>query len=443
LEIVKICHIFLNTIEQTTNETSESIIKIIMHTWLRRILSILLATGMLIACNVTEKISDTQSEPDNQLSGTIVFWQSYPSNLQDTLVSQYKKSFDKYIKKFTKLYPQVKIIVELTEGQQQLVEELKSQVEMGLGPDLIYIQSVYTVPLIEADVLRSLDQDSVDWWQFRPDAIIQVLYKGKLYGLPLNLSTQALCYNKDKVNQIPETLSELIVQARQGYSVGMLSRFDDAFWGTQIFGGELLDDQGRMILAQGNGWARWMKWLKNAKNEPNFILNEDAFILQQAFVEAKLAYYVCWSYEIPFLRESLGSDKFGVALLPGGENELAAPALFANGLFFSSASSQAQAQIALRFAQFLTNKVVQTEMTTGFRAIIPANNNTIIDPRLFPIQGVLQKQSQAARAYSLDQTKKVDAIINYGRDYYTRVMAGEIAPEQAAKEFSQIINSQF
>lgn len=413
---------------------SESIIKMIVHTWLRRILSILLATGLLVACSVTET--------DSQLSGTIVFWQAYPENLQGTLISQYKASFDKYIKKFTKLYPQVKIIVELTEEQQSF-EELKSQVEMGLGPDLIFIESVYTVPLIKADVLRSIDKYPVDWLQFRPEAIIQVLYQGKLYALPLYLSTQVLCYNKDKVKQTPETLSELIVQARKGYSVGMLSRFDDAFWGTGIFGGELLDDQGRMILAQGNGWARWMEWLKNAKNEPNFILNEDTFILQQAFVEAKLAYYVCWSYEIPFLRESLGPDKFGVALLPGGENALAAPPLFAGSLFFSSASSQAQAQIALRFAQFLTNKEVQTEVATEFRSVIPANNNAIIDPRLFPIQGILLEQSQAARAYSLDQTEKVDAISNYGRDYYTRVIAGEIAPEQAARELSQIINSQF
>lgn len=417
----------------------------IMHTCLKRILSILFATGLLVACSVTEKVSDTQSESDTQLSGTIVFLQTYPKILQDTLISDYKKTFDKYIKKFTKLYPQVRIIVELTEEQQwqQLVEELKSQMEIGLGPDLIYTPTVYTLPLIEAGVLRSLDKYSVDMSKFRPDAIIQVLYQDKLYGLPLDLSTQVLCYNKDKVNQIPKTLSELIIQARKGYSVGMLSRFEDAFWGTRIFGGELLNAQGRMILAQGNGWARWMEWLQKAKNEPNFILNEDSVTLQKAFVEEKLAYHVCWSHEIPFLRESLGPDKLGVALLPGGENELAAPPLLTGGLFFSSASSQTQAQIALRFAQFLTNTQVQTAMTTELRAVIPANNNAIIDPRLFPIQGVLQKQSQAARAYSLDQTEKVDAITNYGSDYYTRVMAGEIAPEQAARDFSQIINSQF
>ena len=411
--------------------------------WLKRILLVLLAAGLLVACSMPQKVPDTQDEKDSKLSGTIVFWQSYPDDyLQNELITQYQQTFAELIKKFTKLYPQVKIIVDFIEDE-PLVEKLTKEVEKGLGPDIIYTQSYNNIALIKANALLAIDKYSIDLLQFRPEAIIQVLYQGKLYGIPTELNTQVLCYNKSKVKQLPKTLSELIVQARKGYSVGMLSRFDDAFWGTRIFGGQLLDGQGRIILDQGDGWARWMKWLKNAKTEPNFILNEDPLVLQNAFIEEKLAYNICWSYQIPFLRKSLGSDKFGVSLLPGGENELAAPPLLASVLLFSSASSQAQTEIAIRFAQFLVNKLLQTEVTTQLRSLIPANKNVMIDPRLFPIQGILQKQAQTGIAYSLDQTEKVDAIVNYGRDYYIRVMAGEISPEQAASELSKIINAQF
>ena len=411
--------------------------------WLKRILSIFLAAGLLVACSKPQNVSDTQNENDSQLSGTIVFWQGYSENyLTETLISEYREAFAEFIKKFTKLYPQVKIIVEFTENE-QLVEELKRQVAKGLGPDLVYTRSINTLPLIKAEALLPINKYSIDLLQFRPEAIIQVLYQGKLYGIPLNLDTQVLCYNKDKVKELPESLSELIVQARRGYSVGLLSSFKDTLWGTRIFGGKLLESRGQKILDQGKGWARWMTWLKNAKNEPNFILNEDSLVLQNAFVKEQLAYHVCWSEQIPFLRESLGSDKFGIALLPEEENKLAAPPLIASSLLFSSASSPNQTKIALRFAQFLVNFQVQTEVTSRFRSIIPANKNVIFDPRLFPIQAILQEQSQIGAAFSLDQTEKVDAIFNYGGDFYTRVMAGAISPEQAASELSEMINTQF
>lgn len=139
----------------------------------------------------------------------------------------------------------------------------------------------------------------------------------------------------------------------------------------------------------------------------------------------------------------MGSDKFGVALLPGGENEQAAPPLVAYGLLFSSASSPKQKEIALRFAQFLANKQQQQELAIQLRSFIPANKEAMIDPRLFPIQGILQKQTQKVTAFSLDQTEKINAISEYGTDFYTRVMTGEISPEQAASQLTQTINSEF
>ena len=414
-----------------------------MLTWLKRILSILLTAGLLVACSTTIEVSDNPNKIENQLSGTIIFWQSFSrSELTESLISKYREVFAKYIEKFTQLYPQVKIITEFIE-EEQLVKELERELEKGLGPDLIYTRSVNILPLIKTKALLPLEEDSLDFLQFRFEALDQVFYQDKIYGVPLDLNTQVLCYNKKKVKELPKTLSELINQSRAGYSVGMLSSFGDAFWGTQIFGGQLLDAQGRVILDQGWGWVRWMEWLKNARNEPNFILNEDSFVLQNAFIEEGLAYNVCWSYQIPFLRESLGVDKFGVALLPGEGDKKAAPPLIVNGLLFSSTSSNNQHQIALKFAEFLANTQQQTALAAKLRSLIPANREAIIDLRLFPIQGILQKQSLSVTAFTLDQTKKINAVRKYGEDLYKRVMAGTISPEQAASQLTQTINAQF
>ncbi len=430
-----------------------------MLVWSRRILSILLAAWILAACTTPLEVSNNRNEKESKLSGTIIFWHSFSqSRLTESLISRYEEVFAEYIGKFTKLYPEVHIIMEFITDE-ELVEELEREVEKGIGPDVIYVQSTNILPLIKAQALLPVDEDAIELWQFRSEALEQVIYQGKIYGVPIDLNTQVLCYNKKKVQELPKTLSELITQARTGYSVGLLSSFENAFWGTQIFGAQLLDAQGRMILDQGGGWVRWMEWLINAKNEPNFILNEDPLVLQNAFIEEKLTYSVCWSSLIPFLIESLGSDKLGVALLPGGENEQftegeneqllgevnqqAAPPLVVNALVFSSASSANQNQIALKFAQLLSNTQQQKALAAELRSFIPANKSAIIDPRLFPIQGILQKQSQQAFVFSLNQTNKINAITNYGRDFYTRVMAGEMSPEEAANQLTQTINSQF
>ncbi|MGK7933285.1 MAG: hypothetical protein AB4041_17895, partial [Microcystaceae cyanobacterium] len=153
-------------------------------------LSILLAAGFLVACSTIREVSENRNEIENQLSGTIILWQSFsPSELTESFIAQYEEVVDEYIGKFTKLYPQVKIITKLIE-EEQLVEALERKLEKGLGPDLIHTRSIYILPLIKAKALLPLEEDSLDFSQFRSEALEQVFYQDKIYGVPLDLSTQ-------------------------------------------------------------------------------------------------------------------------------------------------------------------------------------------------------------------------------------------------------------
>ena len=67
---------------------------------------------------------------------------------------------------------------------------------------------------------------------FAPEACkASRLYKGKYYALPINLETQVLCYNTNKVKHPPKTLDDLVIQARQGYSVGSAFQLSSIFMG--------------------------------------------------------------------------------------------------------------------------------------------------------------------------------------------------------------------
>ena len=408
--------------------------------WIVKV-GLILSFIVLAAC--TSKIDQVntskQAEP---LEGKILMWVEMPFTLTETQNVRNKEVLEDILEEFHNLYPQVQVLVKFFPSR-QILQPFKLQVERGAGPDLLLVYSSPKIlPLIERGALKSLDESQVDKAQFRPKALKSVYYRGQLYGLPMYLSTQVLCYNQEKIDQVPTNLTELIGQTRQGYGVGIPSGFAETFWGTGGFGGKLFDDQGQVILSQGGGGAKWMEWLKNARNEPNFILSKNAKELQKAFVQGKLAYVICSSGSIPYLSGALGKNKLGVALLPGHQNQPATPELLVGLLLFNQASSSNQNQIALKLAQFLTNVEQQNEIKTAI-PFIPTNNKVTFNRYLFPIGSTLLDQSKTAVAVALDDTKKVTILAEYGEIFYQQVLAGAISPDEAAIELTQIANRQF
>ncbi len=405
---------------------------------------LLIILVLISACGSSPKSGETDtSNQQERLQGILVVWAGHPGDWTDSLVAQYEQNIRAQVEEFTTIYPSVKIVVEIVSSKRKL-EQFIEQVRKGFGPDLIMTQADNIPLLIKADALQELsDRLPVDLSHLRPSALSQVRHQDKVYGLPIYLNTQVLCYNKAKVKELPTTLSELLAQARAGYSVGILSGFEEAFWGTQIFGGQLFDSQGRVILEQGRGWSRWMEWLKAVQNRPNVILSDDEPALQQAFIEGRLAYSVCYTGWLPSFREALGKNNLGVTLLPGQANKSAGSLLKANVAIVNRVSNGNQTQLALKLAQFLTNIAQQREMTTNLQLAIPANKNVQINRGLFPLQDVLIEQSKTGFAIPLNQAPKMNALVSYGDILYREVLAGEITPDEAAVKLTQTVNAQF
>ena len=405
-------------------------------------IGLLLATVLFTAsCNTQSEKRNTNNQPET-LKGQILMWVETPLSLKEVQSSRNQKISHSVIEEFSELYPQVQVFIKFFPSRQSW-EPFELQVKRGSGPDLLLAySSTRILPLIKAGALQSLEDFELDQSQLLPAALKQIRYQGELYGLPMYLSTQVLCYNKDKVNKLPRTLQELIEQARQGYYVGLHSGFAETFWGTGIFGSQLFDAQGRFILAQGESWAKWMEWLKEAQNEPNFILSNNAQALQQAFVEGKLAYLTCSSEWIPYFSRALGKDKLGATLLPGEANQPATPLLQTGVLLLNRASSPNQTRLALKLAEFLTN-VEQQKQIEAEVPFIPSNKNVTVNRRLFPIRAALLDQTQSSVAFSLDEIEKLKVLIDDSDILYRKILAGEITPDEAATELVQNINRQF
>jgi maltose-binding protein MalE len=394
---------------------------------------------LLSACGDSQS-ARTNSQPQQEsLQGHISIRKELPIGLSQAQSSNFEAFIRSQVEDFTRLNPEVTVTVKFIPSGESIASFIK-QAGRGAGPNLLWLSFSSEInQLIEGGSLQVLDNYPVDLSSFRPRTLQQVRYQGQLYGIPTNLETQVLCYNKDKVKQPPNTLSELIAQARTGYSVGLYRGFAQTFWGTGIFGDQLFDERGRFTAEES--WAKWMEWLKDARDEPNFFLIEEAEELQRLFVEKKLAYITCWSGWIPALREALGKDSLGITLLPHATNRPATPPLLSDVLFFNRASSPNQTRLALKLAQFVTNAEQQKKTQAAFPFAITVNSNVTVDPRLYPLQATLRDQSRSGVVLSLTQTGKLVGKRDDLDLLYQKVLGGEIAPAQAAADLTRILNA--
>lgn len=90
---------------------------------------------------------------------------------------------------FNKLYPHVQVFVE-TFPFRQIQAPLQDQIQRGAGPDLLTVRAnPELIDIIKAGLLRTVDATDLKASQFRTEALKNIRYQGKPYGLPLFLTT--------------------------------------------------------------------------------------------------------------------------------------------------------------------------------------------------------------------------------------------------------------
>ncbi|HMR65297.1 MAG TPA: extracellular solute-binding protein, partial [Anaerolineae bacterium] len=227
--------------------------------------------------------------------------------------------------------------------------------------------------------------------------------------------------------------------AREGKKVGLNISFDAAFWGVKAFGGQLFDQEGRVTLDRG-GFANWLTWLKNAQSESNIILDSDETTLLALFQEEEVAYIAGRLDMLPQLQQSLGEDAIGVVPLPGGPNNASGPFLRTQALMLNRYAADAQEKLALQLAQFLTNAEQQTHLLrrTGR---VPANTRVRVDPIVFPLAAGFSAQTKTA--VPVVNLPQMEAVFSDGNEAFLQTLTGVVEPNEAARQFTDRINSQF
>ena len=389
-----------------------------------RVLTLLCLLWLLTGCSPRD---------DDALHGRMLLWHTGDEAdialLQDELI------------RFAQIHPDVTIRTQAFSGADELYSAFLRASDAGLGPDLLLAPHEWIRPFADQGLIRPIEQaiDNGDRDRYMPTALTALTYQDHLYGLPQSVNTSILYYKNAHIQAPPTTLAEMLNAADQGHAVAFSSNFPDAGWGIQAFGGRIFNDAYAVIVDRG-GFTNWLAWLNNASERPGIILDTNRDLLRRRFIDdASISYFVGDFDDLAVLRQALGADSIGLALLPGGPNGNAGPFLHVRGMLFSSASSPNQQHLALTFALFITNAEQSSNLMRQAQQV-PANLNVRINPRLEPDLHMMANQARAAVAIP-NQAGSAE-ILTLINDAFVKVLEGVIEAPEAAAEVSDRLQSE-
>ncbi len=248
-------------------------------------------------------------------------------------------TFKQLTDRFTELHPNVTFDVQVMPVD-KFNDTIKMEVAGGIAPDIIFGRPQNMVDMTEAGVF--LDLTNEDFIQrVNKDYLPNVSYGGKVYGLPIDLMTNGVIYNKDLFEQanveVPQTFSAFIDAAHTLKSKGITpfaaSWKDGAsymsFMWPDMWGGMLVKnpDYAGQIMSGEKTFSDFpdYKGFLERLNQLSALSNEDAKDISydrslQYFAQGKAAMDIMGSFAIGTIRGYNPDGHFGVFMFPSYDN---------------------------------------------------------------------------------------------------------------------------
>ena len=367
------------------------------------------------------------TEQDDELKGRLTLWHSW-SPVEAVVL-------DEALAQFQEIHPQVRIIT-VALPEDQLLKEFYRLGNDGLGPGLLIGDDSWISELADDQLIRPFSPNQTTLTLFNPRNRALTQYQDQIFGVPMSLAPHALYYNKNIVNEPPESLDALLEEAARGNRVAFVPRFEEAYWGIQTFGDGLFDNEDRFTLAE-SGFTEWLHWLDDSQHISGVILNVDDESLMELFTTGQIAYYVAGPEKQALIAAMIDEEnpiEFGVVPLPQGPQGSSGPLLTAETILLYAHTSDEQTKIANSLAAFL---VKQQQSVRFMRELdrVPANPNMKVDIRIYPIVNGFARQARTAVV--LPNEIPTDPFVAAGNRAYITVLSGVLTPERAVCLFGQ------
>ncbi len=275
---------------------------------------------------------------------TITFWHSF--------VSRTIPALNSLIDKFEKEHPGIHVNAQYVPSGDPLVQKLVTAIQSKTAPDISWIHSDFLNKLVEADAIYKMDhfisgkdgltKEEMD--DIYPQSLQSAKWRDTLYAMPMEATTLALIYNKNKFREAgldpekpPQNWNELYAYAMKltkdkngdgkkdqyGFyipafpasgplSIWMVLQWTPFLW--QAGGIEINDDQTKVLFNSEAGVQALSYWKKlfDAEDFENFTLTHDL-----GFISNTIAMIMDGPWDLPEFREIKNFD-WGVTSLPAG-----------------------------------------------------------------------------------------------------------------------------
>ncbi len=378
--------------------------------------------------------ADSPANPQSRIAvlvGTVKLWHSWADKDGDALAA--------IVERFHQTNSNVRVETEFVEYG-ELARSYAEAVKNGEGPDLILAPNWWIRELAASKVLLPIGNQitAQERAQFIPATIDNLVWEGTLYGLPTDYELVALYFNRRLLNEtkLPSTVDDLVQLAEESPSqgAGIYASFYHLAWGIAAYGGQLFDEDGRVVLEQTPAAADFLTRLQRADSTPGIFVSLDYGMLMDRFKKEEFALFVDGPWSVGELRQRFGED-LGVTTLPAGLSGPARPWLSADGVFLNPTTPVEQRDLALTFARHMTN-AESASTVARIAGRLPAHRDADLsgDPLLVGFA------EQAGYAVSQPHYPELDEVWGYANDMITQVLRGTATPEEAVLEASTLIN---
>ena len=298
------------------------------------------------------------------------------STIDTTTQTDFRQRIELIISDFRKIKPNVEVQVALYK-RANLNQELQRRNASDLGPDLVVTDAPQANQLLSDGLTDELPLQDFKRQQTETTLWERVkLNDGRITAQPIVIYPQIACFNREIVQSPPTTLQELLQQGASGTRIGLAVSFSEVLWTAGSLGAmqslSRANDDQNLSAQDTESLVAWLTWLQRASAQQNISFFQDQGQLENLLNDGELDWVSCNSNSLLRLRELMG-DNLGVSPLPRGPAGSASPMNAVRVLALGANSSPRQREVAVSLAQFLTNPMVQRNLSLRSLAFLPVN----------------------------------------------------------------------
>ena len=369
------------------------------------------------------------------------------STIETATQADFRRRIDLVVSDYRKINPNVNVQVALYK-RADLIGELQRRNASDLGPDLVITDAPQAKQLITAGLTEALPKTEFKRQHTEESLWERVkLEDGRIAAQPMVIYPQIACFNRTVVKEPPTTLQALLQEGAAGARVGLPVNFSELLWtsgslgalqslGRAESGSRTSDEDITAILG-------WLTWLQRASAQRNITFFQDQGQLQNLLKQGELDWVSCNSNSLIRLGSEMG-EKLGVSALPRGPAGAPSPVNSVRVLALGANSSARQREVALNLARFITNPMVQRNLSLQSLAFLPVNPSVALPVKSSKTLATLvqSRADSAEHEMELAQIAHHPELASIGSQTLVQLVFGTKTPRASTNSLLEALEKQ-